>query len=82
MPSPNMNYNQKCSALKLLPLDKQLLLNKCVLMQTAVHSKATQYLKDLMIPSKKNVFTFIGINNFCPEQELIPLKRVSPFRAL
>ena len=25
---------------------------------------------------------FMGINNFCPEQELISLKRVSPFLAL
>ena len=33
MPNPNMDYNQKCCALKLLPLDKQLLLSKCVLIQ-------------------------------------------------
>ena len=50
MPSPNMDYNQKCCALK---LDKQLLLNKCVLMQKVVHGKAPQYLKDLMIPSER-----------------------------
>ena len=43
----------KCCALKLLPLDKQLLLNKCVLMQMVVHGKAQQYLKDLMIPSER-----------------------------
>ena len=29
MPIPNLDYKQKCCALKLLPLDKQLLLNKC-----------------------------------------------------
>ena len=80
MPSPNMDYNQKCCALKLLPLDKQLLLNKCVLMQKVFHGKAPQYLEDLMIPF--NVFTFTAINNFCPDQGSITLKRVSPFRPL
>ena len=39
MPIPNLEYKQKCCALKLLPLDKQLLLNKCVLMQKVVHGK-------------------------------------------
>ena len=53
MPSPNMDYNQKCCALKLLPLDKQLLLSKCVLMRKVFHGKAPQYLKDLMIPSQR-----------------------------
>ena len=53
MPSPTMDYNQKCCALKLLPLDKQLFHNKCVLMQKVVHGKAPQYLKDLMIPSQR-----------------------------
>ena len=81
MPSPNMDYNQKCCALKLLPLDKQLLLNKCVLMQKVVHGKAPQYLKDLMIPSGR-FHVHREINNFCREQGLICLKRVSPFRAL
>ena len=52
MPIPNLDYKEKCCALKLVPLDKQLLLNKCVLMQKVVHSKAPQYLKDLMIPSE------------------------------
>ena len=52
MPSPNMDYNQKCCALKLLPVHKQLLLNKYVRMQKVVHSKAPWYLKDLMIPSE------------------------------
>ena len=39
-----MDYSQKCCALKLLPLDKQLLLNKChgVLMQKVVPGKASQ----------------------------------------
>ena len=41
------------SALKLLPLDKRLLLNKCVVMQKVVHGKAPQYLKDIMIPSER-----------------------------
>ena len=49
-----MDNNQKCCALKLLPLDKQLLLNKCVLMQKCVHGKAPQYLKDLTIPSERD----------------------------
>ena len=48
-----MDYKQKCCALKLLPLHKQLLLNKCVLIQKIVHVKAPQYLKDLMIPSER-----------------------------
>ena len=46
-----MDYIQKCSAFKLLPLDKQLLLNKCV--QKIVHGKTPQYLKELMIPSDR-----------------------------
>ena len=79
MPSPNMDYNQKCCALKLLPLDKQLLLNKCVLMQKVVHGKVPQYPKDLIF---LNVVTLMGTNIFCPEQGLISLKRVSPFGAL
>ena len=41
MPIPNMDYKQKCCALKLLHLDKQRLLNKCVLMQKVVHGKPT-----------------------------------------
>ena len=48
-----MDYKQKCCAFKLLPLHRQLLLNKCVLMQKVVHGKAPQYLKDLMIPSER-----------------------------
>ena len=52
MPVPNIDYKQKCCALKLLPLDKQLLLNNCILMQKVVHSKTLQYLKHLMIPSE------------------------------
>ena len=50
MPIPNLDYKQKFCALKLLPLDKQLLLNSCVLMQKVVRGKAPQYLKDRMIP--------------------------------
>ena len=53
MPSPNIDYNQKFCTLKLLSIDKQLLLNKCVLMQEVVHGKAPQYLKDLMILSER-----------------------------
>ena len=57
-----MDYNQKCCVLKLLPLDKQLLLNKCVLMQTVVHGKVSKYLKDLMIPSQlSNEFLLFGL---------------------
>ena len=48
-----MDYNQKCCALKLLLQVKQLLFNKCVLMQKVVHGKAPQYLKDLMIPAER-----------------------------
>ena len=53
IPIPNLDYKLKCCALKLFPLDKQPLLNKCVLMQNVVHGKAPQYLKDLMIPSER-----------------------------
>ena len=76
MPIPNLDYKQKCCALKLLPLDKQLLINKCVLMQKVVHGKAPRYLKDLMIPSER-----LHVHSFSPEQGLISLKRVSPFQA-
>ena len=34
MSIPNMDYIQKCRALKSLPLDKQMFFDKCVLMQT------------------------------------------------
>ena len=73
MPIPNLDYKQKCYALKLLPLNKKLLLNKCVLIQKIVHGKAPQYLKDLLIPSERLHVAFF------PEQGLISLKRVSPF---
>ena len=53
MPITNIDYKQRCYALKLLPLDKQLLLNKCVLMRKVVHGKAAQYLKDFIIPSER-----------------------------
>ena len=53
MPTPDMVYIQECRALKLYSLDKQLLWNKCVLMQKVVHGKAPLYLKDLMIPFER-----------------------------
>ena len=80
MPNPNMDYNQKWCALK-LPLDKQLLLNKGVLMQKVVHGKAPQYLKDLMLPYER-LHGHGNKENVCLEQGLICLERVSPFRAL
>ena len=79
MPIPNLNYKEKRCTLKLLPLDKQLLLNKCVLMQKVVHGKTRSIWKISWF--HLNVFMFMGINSFCPEQGLIPLKRVSPFQA-
>ena len=54
MPIPNLDYKQKCCALKLLPLDEQLLLSKCALMQK-VYSR--QYLKDLMMPSEQGLIS-------------------------
>ena len=53
LPMPKKDHKQECCAFQLLPLDKQLLLNKCVLMQKVVHGKTPQYLKDLMIPSER-----------------------------
>ena len=53
MQTPDMDYLQKCRALKLLPLDKQLLFNMCVLMQKLVHGKAPKYLKDVTTPSER-----------------------------
>ena len=43
MPAPDMDYIQKGRALRLLPLDKQLLLNKCVLMGEKKHTKKQQH---------------------------------------
>ena len=40
LPAPDMDYIQKGRALRLLPLDKQLLFNECVLMRKVVHGKA------------------------------------------
>ena len=71
MPIPNLDYKQKCCALKLLPLDKQLLLNKCVLKQKVVHGKAPQYLKDLMIPS--------GRLHVHGNKQLLPRARIDIF---
>ena len=56
-PISNMDYKQKYSALKLLPLDKQLFLNNnkklnVFYCKKVVHGKASQYLKDLPIPSE------------------------------
>ena len=39
MPTPDMDHKQKCHVLKLLPLNKQLLLSMCVLMQKVVRVK-------------------------------------------
>ena len=81
MPNPNMDYNQKCCALKLLPLDKQQLLpKKCVLMRKAVHDEAPEYLKDLMIPSER--LHVHGNIQLLPRTRIDSLKRVSPFQAL
>ena len=79
MPSPNiMDYNQKCCALKLLPLDKQLLLKKCILTQKVVHGKAPQYPKDLEIPSER--LHIHGNKQLLPRTRIDIFKRVSPFR--
>ena len=72
MPSSNMDYTQKCCALKPLPLDKQLLLNKCVLMQKVVRGKAPQYLKDLMIPSER-----LHVHG---NKQLLPRTRIDIFK--
>ena len=74
MPIPNLDYKQKCCALKLLPLDKQLLLNKCVLMQKVVHGKAPQYLKDLMIPSER-----LHVHG---NKQLLPRTRIDIFKTI
>ena len=60
MPIPNnfMDYAHKFGAVRLLPLDKQLLLKKCVLMQKkrrrkkVVHDKTPRYLGDHTIHSE------------------------------
>ena len=75
IPIPNLDYKQKCCALKLLPLDKQLLPNKCVLMQKVVHGKAPQYLKDLMIPSER----LHGNKQLLPRTRIESLKRSFSF---
>ena len=63
---------QKCFALRLLPLEKRLLLNKCVLMQKVVHGKAPQYLKDLMIPSER-----LHVHG---NKQLLPRTRIDIFK--
>ena len=72
MPILNLDYKQKCCALKLLTLDKQLLLIKCVLMQKVVHGKAPQYLKDLMIPSER-----LRVHG---NKQLLPRTRIDIFK--
>ena len=75
MPTSAADYKQKCRALKFLPLDNQLLLNKCVLcvlMQKIIHGKASQYLKDLMIPSKR--FPVHG------NKQILPTTRIAIFK--
>ena len=57
---------------KLLPLDKQLLLNKCILMQKVVHGKAPQYLKDFMIPSER-----LHVHG---NKQLLPRTRIDIFK--
>ena len=69
---PNLDYKLKCCALKLLPLDKKLLLSKCVLMQKVVHGKAPQYLKDLMIPSER-----LHVHR---NKQLLPRTRIDIFK--
>ena len=75
MPVPNMNYKQQCCSLKLLPLDKQLFLNECVLMQKVVHGKAPHYLKDLMIPSER--LHVHGNKQLLPSQSVRPAIKMS-----
>ena len=74
-----MDYKQKCYALKLLPLGKQLLLNKCVLVLKVVHGKAP--LKDLMIPSER-LHVHGNKPPFPRTRILTSLKPVAPFQAL
>ena len=69
---PNLDYKQKWCALKLLPLDKKLLLSKCVLMQKVVHGKAPQYLKNLMIPSER-----LHVHG---NKQLLPRTRIDIFK--
>ena len=72
IPILNIDYKQKCCALKRLPLDKQLLLSKCVLMQKVVHGKAPQYLKELMIPSER-----LHVHG---NKQLLPRTRIDIFK--
>ena len=71
MAIPNIDYKQKCCALKLLPLDKQLLLNKCVLMQKVVHGKTLQYLKKCKVSSERHVHG---------NKQLLPRTRIDIFK--
>ena len=51
---------------------RQLLLNKCVLMQKVVHGKAPLYLKDLMIPSER-----LHVHG---NKQLLPRTRIDIFK--
>ena len=81
MPAPDMDYIQKGRALRLLPLDKQLLFNECVLMRKVVHGKAPQYLKAPMIPSER--LHVHGNKKLLPTARIDTfLKLTSPFQAV
>ena len=81
MPTPDMDYIQQCRALKLFPLDKLLLLSKCVLMQKVAHGKAPQYPKDLMIPFER--LHIYGNKQLSPRARIdFFFKLASPFQAL
>ena len=73
IPVPNLDYKLKCCALKLLPLDKQLLLNKCVLMQKVVHGKTLQYLKKCKVSSERHVHG---------NKQLLPRTRIDIFKTI
>ena len=73
MPSPDTDYIQKCRSLKVTPLDKQLLLNKCILMKKVVHGKAPQYLKYFMIPSER-----LHVHG---NKQLLPRARIDIFQS-
>ena len=74
IPIPNLDYKLKRCALKLLPLDKQLLLNKCVLMQKVVHGKTPQYLTKLMVPSER-----LHVHG---NKQLLPRTRIDSFKTI
>ena len=67
MPNPTRAYKQKCSALKLLRLDKHRLFNNCVLMQKVVHGR------DQMLPSGH-------LNSVHGYKQLLPRTRIDIFK--